>query len=222
MFHAAATLTQLFAAQNQCYHTFLGLLPWYEYLDVKVINNVCEVQNTALLGSHSLLLLVLAAVVEDLLRLAGIFSVIYTVYAGVKYIMSQGSPDETGKAQESLRNAIAGLIITIIAIPLTTYLAGRFAGGGAPKGSRILGLDLSSLPNPAGIDTGAIIPVLLSVAFNIIGGLSVLFVVIGGYNYVMSNGESTKAGKAKATILYALIGLTVANSIVAFVIGKLR
>lgn len=58
----------------------------------------------------------------------------------------------------------------------------------------------------------------------IIGGLSVLMVVIGGLMYVLSGGDSNNTKRAKDTILYAIIGLVVAlvaQGLVTFVLSKL-
>ena len=58
------------------------------------------------------------------------------------------------------------------------------------------------------------------------GGVAVLFLILGGIQYITSSGNKDKAEKAKQTILYAVIGLIVialSFVIVAFVsqnIGK--
>jgi len=52
----------------------------------------------------------------------------------------------------------------------------------------------------------------------------VVMVMIGGFKYMLSNGDSNGIQTAKNTILYALIGLVVAVSgqvIVSFVISRL-
>ena len=66
-----------------------------------------------------------------------------------------------------------------------------------------------------------------NIVYSIIGVTSVIaviFVVVGGINYMTSGGDPTKAQKAKNTIIYALIGLAICAlsfAIVNFVIGKL-
>jgi len=203
--------------------TFLGLVPWYQFLSFQDVGNGCEVQGFNLLGSHSSLLLVLLAITDDLIRLAALFAVILIVYAGVKYIMSQGSPDETGKALGTIKNAITGLVIALVAVPFVTYLGNQFNGTGTGNSNRVVGLNLGALPYVGDIAGGNIVGVLLSVVFAIAGALSLLFIVIGGYNYVMSNGEGSKVAKAKQTIIYALVGLAVtivAQSIVSFIINQ--
>ncbi|MGH7234618.1 MAG: hypothetical protein ACREF7_04210 [Candidatus Saccharimonadales bacterium] len=65
---------------------------------------------------------------------------------------------------------------------------------------------------------------ILQILFGIIGALAVLFIVIGGFSYVASNGNSQAMQKARSTIMYAVVGLLVAifaEAIVTFVIGNL-
>jgi hypothetical protein len=65
---------------------------------------------------------------------------------------------------------------------------------------------------------------LLTVVFGIIGAVALVYIIIGGLNYIYSSGEPQKAKQAKETIIYALIGLVVAvtaETIVWTVLSKL-
>lgn len=65
---------------------------------------------------------------------------------------------------------------------------------------------------------------ILTATFTLIGGLSVLFLLIGAVRYVTSNGDQGQITQAKNTILYAVVGIVVSLSaftIVQFVIGQL-
>ncbi len=58
----------------------------------------------------------------------------------------------------------------------------------------------------------------------IIGALSVVMIIIGGFRYVVSGGNSTSVTNAKNTILYAIVGLVVAflaYAIISYVLGAL-
>lgn len=61
--------------------------------------------------------------------------------------------------------------------------------------------------------------------FALITGIAaIVMIIIGGFEYVRSGGESSKISKAKNTILFAIIGLVVvvvARSIVVLVVSKL-
>lgn len=64
---------------------------------------------------------------------------------------------------------------------------------------------------------------ILQIVLGIFGAVAVLMIVIAGLKYVTSAGNPQSAGKARSTILYALIGLVViaaAEAIVSFVLGK--
>lgn len=72
--------------------------------------------------------------------------------------------------------------------------------------------------------TNSTIATALDTAFIAIGGLSVLFLLIGAVRYVTSNGDQGQITQAKNTILYAVIGIVVSLSaftIVQFAVGKL-
>lgn len=57
----------------------------------------------------------------------------------------------------------------------------------------------------------------------LIGAVSVIMLIIGGFRYVVSNGDSSQVTAAKNTILYAVIGIIVALlafAIVDFVVNS--
>lgn len=57
----------------------------------------------------------------------------------------------------------------------------------------------------------------------IVGAVAVVMIIIGGFRYVTSGGDSAKVGAAKNTILYALIGLIIvalSQVIVRFILNR--
>ena len=50
----------------------------------------------------------------------------------------------------------------------------------------------------------------LSVVFSIVGIIAVIMIIIGGVNYMTSQGDTQKIQKAKNIILYGIIGLVIA------------
>lgn len=57
----------------------------------------------------------------------------------------------------------------------------------------------------------------------IIGIIAVLMIIVGGFRYIISGGDSGNITTAKNTILYAIIGLIIvafAQSIVKFILSK--
>lgn len=64
---------------------------------------------------------------------------------------------------------------------------------------------------------------IFNIIFGVIGALSFLFIVIGGLQYIMSQGDSAKLATAKNRIVYSAIGIAIAAfaaAIVNFVLGK--
>lgn len=58
----------------------------------------------------------------------------------------------------------------------------------------------------------------------LIGIAAVIMIIVGGFKYVLSNGNSEAINSAKNTIIYAVIGLVialVAQGLIALVISKL-
>lgn len=195
---------------NPNYHTFVGLLPWYHYLN---LNSQCDFDQThtfVLLGTHSGVLLVGLAIIDDLLRIAGLLAVIFVIFSGVKFILSNGSPDETAKARTAGINALVGLAITMVAIAFVSFLGNQVGGTGT--GGQVANgqLDLGSLPNPAGVADGGIVQTVLGIVFGIIGALSFLIIVIAGMRYMLAQGDPNATVQAKNTIIYALVGLVIA------------
>ena len=76
-----------------------------------------------------------------------------------------------------------------------------------------------NLPNPT-IDAGA--AKIVDIVFMIAGILAVIFIIVGGFQYVLSGGDAGGIKKAKETITYAIVGLIVtllAFGIVHYVVG---
>jgi len=115
--------------------TFLGLEPWYQYLTLKADNadNLCQVvfpgTGTGAFGSHSPFLLIALAVIDDLIRVAALVAVGYVIYAGFQYMTSNGSPDQTRKAQSTVINALAGLVIAILAASIVAFIGNQLSKG---------------------------------------------------------------------------------------------
>jgi hypothetical protein len=124
-------MTQLltrFAAACEPRGDFFGLPTWYKYLPGETTTeSLTGLEScTPKLTNIADVWLIGAAILDILLRLAAMLAVFYIVFAGVKYIQSQGQPDQTKKAKDALVNAIVGLVIAVAATVLVSFVAGRF------------------------------------------------------------------------------------------------
>ena len=111
-------------------NSFFGLVPWYHYLPKGDFQN-CNLVNFSFIPTattQSDIPLILLAIVDDLLRIAGIVAVGYIIYGGFQYVGSQGSPDKTARAQNTVTDALIGLAIAIVAISAVSFIANKLGG----------------------------------------------------------------------------------------------
>ncbi len=114
-----------FAVTGGCQEPqFFGLRPWFHYLKTDDQCNVIDFQFLPTDGKSDLLLILLA-VVDDLLRIAGFVAIGFIIYGGLLYVTSQGSPEQTQKAQQTIQNALIGLGVAVVAIATVSFFGSR-------------------------------------------------------------------------------------------------
>jgi hypothetical protein len=104
-----------------------GFPTWYKYLDGNKLpnpNGGAEVCVPVINGLTDIWLIV-AAVTDMLLRVAVLVAIVFVIVGGIRYITSQGTPDKTAKAMQTILQAIIGLAIAITATTLLTFVVGR-------------------------------------------------------------------------------------------------
>ncbi len=111
-------------AVGGCHPTLFGLKAWYYYLTVDAKCNLVGFNFLPSNGKSDLLLIGLA-IVDDLLTLAGLAAVGFVIYGGILFITSQGSPEQTAKARNTIQNALIGLVISILSVAMVSYFGSR-------------------------------------------------------------------------------------------------
>lgn len=109
-------------------------------------------------------------------------------------------------------------IIALILVPHPTYAAAC-----ANNPNRIVPLP-GSFPQVGCGNDNSVIENVLKIAFGALATFSLLFIVIGGFRYTLSGGDSNAVATAKKTIIYAVLGLVLGISvfvIVGFIFGNL-
>ncbi|HSX27998.1 MAG TPA: pilin [Candidatus Saccharimonadales bacterium] len=193
--------------------SFFGFSTWYKYLKGQNITDstgksVCR----PYIAKPAEIWLIVAALFEDLLYVAGLTAVGVVIWGGFQYMLSQGEPGRISSAKSTITNAIIGLVLTVLSAKLVGFIANQFKG--TPDAT-------VGLPSVAA-DAGALHTILTSV-FELAGAVAVIFVIWGGVTYARSDGDPGTIKQAKDTILYALIGLAVAvfaQGIVQFALSK--
>ncbi|HSX32554.1 MAG TPA: pilin [Candidatus Saccharimonadales bacterium] len=134
---------------------------------------------------------------------------------------------------KSLQKIVAGLSITLLfgamplAVPAVVSAATTNIGDCLSQGSDLTtGTGTSCQPATAGDGSTTlqnIVTTVLNVFSIVVGIVAVVMIVVGGFKYITSGGESGNITSAKNTIVYAVIGLVVvalAQFIVKFVLNR--
>lgn len=87
------------------------------------------------------------------------------------------------------------------------------------------GTDVCQEANKGGNPIIHTLTVVLDILSTVVGVAAVIMLIIGGFKFVTSGGDSAAVKSARETILYALIGAVVvafSQAIIAFVLNKIK
>ncbi len=87
------------------------------------------------------------------------------------------------------------------------------------------GSDCSTPSANNGVNINNVIKAIINILSLVVGVVAVIMIIVGGFRFITSGGDSNSIASARNTILYALIGLVVvalAQFIVQFVLAKLK
>lgn len=108
---------------------FMGFKSPYYYLPAGDFEGDCSLKDTVKIlpddDSGGALPLVALAIVDDLVRLAGLLAVVFVIVGGVKYMTSTGDPGKAKQAIQTIVYALAGLIIAIFAAAIVAFIGRR-------------------------------------------------------------------------------------------------
>lgn len=123
----ALIATPLFSqsAQAACDKRFLTMPVWYRGLGPG-----CDANIEAIPGEHkniggklgAAILIVGLNIVEMLMHIASYTAAAFIIVGGFKYMTSMGSPDGNVKGRKTIMNAVIGLIVSMVAITVVSYL----------------------------------------------------------------------------------------------------
>ena len=123
-------------AVAKCFKSFLGLPHWYEYLEVDsncTVTGPSEEVTDGNGNTHDRLVVsavvtrVALAIIDILMRVGGMVAFGFIVYSGFKFTLSQGNADQEKAARETAINALIGMVITIFAIGIVTFIGNRIS-----------------------------------------------------------------------------------------------
>jgi hypothetical protein len=110
--------------------SFLGLPTWYKYLEAEEDSTgrcapVLSGDSTEVKVNSALPIGL--AVLEAMIRLAGIGAVIMIFVAGFRFITSDGNPENATAARKTAINALIGLVIVVLSVNLIAFIGSRLS-----------------------------------------------------------------------------------------------
>lgn len=126
-----------------------------------------------------------------------------------------------------IRMTVFVLMLAITFLGVSLYPASARAldpKDAACQGVALTGGSCTTDPNATENKINSTIATVINIFSWIVGITAVIMIIIGGFKYITSQGDSGNVSGAKNTILYAVIGLVIvamAQVIVKFVLNKL-
>jgi hypothetical protein len=122
VFFLSKMITFIFAVSSCKANGFFGLPPWYKYLDTSQVGDTCDIVNFRFEDDFWKIGL---AVLEMLLRVAGMVAVFMIIFSGVSYIMASGEPEKAAAARRRLYNSLIGLAIALVATGFVAFIGNK-------------------------------------------------------------------------------------------------
>lgn len=119
---------------------------------------------------------------------------------------------------------VAALVLVLGLVAAPAHATNVFSGpcsNGAAKTSAVCQGQTKS--NPLVGSNGLLVKVTHIVAI-LAGTAAVIIIIVSGFRFILSDGDSSKATTARNSLIYAVVGLVVvilAQSIISFVLSKL-
>lgn len=67
--------------------------------------------------------LIIIALIEDAIKIAGYTAAGFVIWGGIKYIKSQGDPGQINEARQVIYNALFGLVLAMISVAIVNFVA---------------------------------------------------------------------------------------------------
>lgn len=161
---------------------------------------------------------VVQSILNGVVAVAGTVAVIFIVVGGFNYMTSAGDANKVTKARNTIMYACIGLAICALSFIIVNFVIVDLIGAGGTGGTGEGGVAT------VGDDEHGLVDFVHSIINGVIavlGTVCVIVMIVGGFNYMSSGGDTAKVQKAKNTLLYGTIGLIIcvlAFAIVNFVI----
>lgn len=132
-----------------------------------------------------------------------------------------------GSLKHFFTNKLLIAVVLLFSVISLTAVINRPVLAATAKDAVCEGAGATDPSNPtncsSGLDLNSIIKFVLNILSIIVGITAVVMIIIAGFKFITSNGDSNNVASAKNTIMYAVVGLVIvafAQIIVKFVLNK--
>lgn len=127
--------------------------------------------------------------------------------------------------RHSLKKSILALVVVFgLLAPLPAVAATGSNRDATCEGAQLADVEVDCTDKKLSDDQfGSVIKLVVNILSVIVGAVSVIMIIVGGFRYVISNGDSNALSGAKNTILYAIVGLVIvlfAQVLVRFILSN--
>jgi hypothetical protein len=115
------------------------------------------------------------------------------------------------------------LLFSFGVAPILLPATALAADNGKSEACVAVGSDANCANDGGGISINNLVAVIVNILSIVVGITAIIMIIVAGFNFVTSGGDSNKVSSARSTILYAVIGLVIvalAQFIVRFVLDK--
>lgn len=144
---------------------------------------------------------VLVRIIRYLFAFIAAIAAIFILVAGYQYVLAAGNPEKIEKAKMGLTWSIGGFVLAVSSYAIVNLVQITL------KSKHTVSQVIGSHTGPQ--NAGATVEQIANLLFIFAGAAGVFFLILGGYRYVISQGNQDNIEKAKLTILYSVIGLIV-------------
>lgn len=126
----------------------------------------------------------------------------------------------------NMKRTVYQLIVVIVVACFSLLLAPQTSYAACPASGSSSGKVLEGVGNTGPCNEDALdktISQVVKILSYIAGALAIIMVIVAGFKYITSGGDSGRVGSAKNTLIYALVGLAIAvlaQALVHFVLAK--
>ena len=170
---------------------FLGMKPWYCGVDDNPSSPEALKSNAQQIALN---------IMEDIATIATYLVIGFVIFGGYLYMFSYGDPVKAANGKKTITRAFIGLAITMLA---KVILGAMHAALGESFGEGV------NCATQECISGDELVRSAIDWFIGMAGIVAAIFIVVGGWGYMTSQGDPGKLQKAKATLIYALIGLLI-------------